>query len=470
MTLHRDKTPGSSGIIHKSKSPMTLWAVLFWLVIWQIAGMIINDNIFFVTPLEVLQRLSQLVFQGSFWLSIGYSFTRIIAGFFLAAAIGTLMAILSSRSKQVESLLAPLILVIKSVPVVSFIILALIIFTSRNLSILISFMMGLPVFYSNVLQGIRSMDPKLDEMATVFRIPDPLRLRDIAMPQIYPYFEAAVSTAAGLCWKAGAAAEVIGIPDGSIGEYLQRAKVYLETADLFAWTIVIVICSLLLEKLSLLAAKRAATALERIPESQTDGANSEHTDSNDIKVNDLVKTYGTLKVLNDFNAVIQNGRVTAVMAPSGVGKTTLLRILTGLEAPDSGHVSGMENRKISYVFQEDRLLESFDAVTNVRIVRPELSDEEVKTALAAVGLRENACIINEYSGGMKRRVAIVRALMADWDVLFMDEPFRGLDEISRKLAIDYTSQLLKGRTCVLVTHDPDEPQLMGAESIITLKV
>ena len=314
------------------------------------------------------------------------------------------------------------------------------------------------------------MDPKLDEMATVFRIPDPLRLRDIAMPQIYPYFEAAVSTAAGLCWKAGAAAEVIGIPDGSIGEYLQRAKVYLETADLFAWTIVIVICSLLLEKLSLLAAKRAATALERIPESQTDGANSEHTDSNDIKVNDLVKTYGTLKVLNDFNAVIQNGRVTAVMAPSGVGKTTLLRILTGLEAPDSGHVSGMENRKISYVFQEDRLLESFDAVTNVRIVRPELSDEEVKTALAAVGLRENACIISEYSGGMKRRVAIVRALMADWDVLFMDEPFRGLDEISRKLTIDYISQLLKGRTCVLVTHDPDEPQLMGAESIITLKV
>jgi NitT/TauT family transport system ATP-binding protein len=109
-------------------------------------------------------------------------------------------------------------------------------------------------------------------------------------------------------------------------------------------------------------------------------------------------------------------------------------------------------------------------VTNVRIVRPELSDEEVKTALAAVGLRENACIISEYSGGMKRRVAIVRALMADWDVLFMDEPFRGLDEISRKLTIDYISQLLKGRTCVLVTHDPDEPQLMGAESIITLKV
>lgn len=122
---------------------------------------------------------------------------------------------------------------VKAVPVASFIILILIWVPSRNLSIVISFLMVLPVIYTNVLNGIRSTDPKLLEMARVFRIPLFRRIRYIYLSQLLPFLRTGFSLSLGLCWKAGVAAEVIGIPKGSIGEKLYEAKVYLETPDLF---------------------------------------------------------------------------------------------------------------------------------------------------------------------------------------------------------------------------------------------
>ena len=175
-----------------------------------------------------------------------------------------LLAALSARFRRVEELLAPALLAIKSIPVASFIILALILFSSRNLAVLISFLMVLPVVYANVLEGIRSADRQLLEMGRVFRLPAGRRLRYLYVPQVYPFFEAACGVALGLCWKAGVAAEVIGMPQGSIGERLQQAKIYLDTPDLFAWTLVIVLVSLAFEKLFLRLLKAGARALERM--------------------------------------------------------------------------------------------------------------------------------------------------------------------------------------------------------------
>ncbi len=245
--------------------PIRLWAVLLWLLVWQIAGTAAGQPIFFVTPSRVLARFLALAVNPAFWGAILYSSLRIVLGFVLSALLGGGLALLSSRQRRAEELLAPLMLVIRAVPVVSFIILALILFSSERLSVLISFLMGLPVFYQNTLEGIRSADPLLEEMAELFRIPPGRRFRYIVLPQILPYYEAALLTAAGLCWKAGAAAEVIGMPDGSIGERLQQAKVYLETADLFAWTLGIILCAVLLEKLSLQVLRAAGRFLARMP-------------------------------------------------------------------------------------------------------------------------------------------------------------------------------------------------------------
>ena len=241
-----------------------LWAVVFWLAVWQIASMVIHQDLFLVSPVRVVVRLGQLVTEGFFWSSIANSLLRIGGGFLLAVVSGVVLGALAARFRRVQELLAPLMLAVKSIPVASFIILALMLFSSRHLAVLISFLIVLPVIYTNVLAGIRSADRQLLEIARVFRIPAARRIRYIYLPQVLPYFLSACTVALGLSWKAGVAAEVIGMPEGSIGEQLQQAKIYLNTPDLLAWTVVIVLVSLGFEKLFLALIRRAAKRLERM--------------------------------------------------------------------------------------------------------------------------------------------------------------------------------------------------------------
>ena len=176
---------------------------------------------------------------------------------------GVVLAALSARFRRVEELLAPALLAIKSIPVASFIILVLVWVPSRNLSVVISFLMVAPIVYQNVLGGISNMDHKLTEMADVFQVPFARRLRYLYLPQVAPFFRSACAVGLGLCWKSGVAAEVIGLPDGSIGERLYEAKVYLDTPDLFAWTLVIVLVSIAFEKLFLFLLDRALYLVRR---------------------------------------------------------------------------------------------------------------------------------------------------------------------------------------------------------------
>ena len=240
------------------KRKLPLWAVLLWLLVWQAASMALDSDILLVSPLRVVATLLALLPTARFWASLLGSMARILGGFFLAAALGTLLAALAARFKRVEEWLAPPILAMKTVPVASFVILALIWFGSRNLSVFIALVMVFPVIYTNVLAGVRAADRELAEMARVFRIPLLRRIRCITLPQVAPYFRAGCALGLGLCWKAGTAAEVIGLSGGTIGERLYTAKVYFQTPDLFAWTAVIVLISALFEKLFLFAVDRLA--------------------------------------------------------------------------------------------------------------------------------------------------------------------------------------------------------------------
>lgn len=226
-------------------------AILFWLAVWQWLSAAIGQEILLVSPVSVLLRLLQLVREEEFWHSVFSSLTRISAGFLLAAAAGILSAALAYRFSAVRILLSPLVFTVKATPVASFVILCLIWVSSRNLSVLIAFLMVFPIVYLNLLEGLRQTDPKLLEMARVFRVGVWRRIRGIYLPQCGPYFLSACRVSLGLCWKSGVAAEVIGLPDGSIGEKLYQAKIFLQTSDLFAWTVVIIAVSVLFEHLFL---------------------------------------------------------------------------------------------------------------------------------------------------------------------------------------------------------------------------
>jgi len=228
-----------------------LWAVAFWLFLWHLASIALDSRLLLVSPVEVLQRLLELVKTRSFWSSIAFSLSHIALGFFLACIAGSLLAALAARFRHIRELLLPIILTIKSVPVASFVVLALIWLSSKRLSVFISFLIVFPVIYTNLLEGICQLNRELAEMAQVFQVPFSRRLGYLYLPQLLPFFRSACQVSLGLCWKSGIAAEVIGIPEGSVGAKLQQAKIYLDTPDLFAWTFTIVLLSLICEKLFL---------------------------------------------------------------------------------------------------------------------------------------------------------------------------------------------------------------------------
>lgn len=184
----------------------------------------------------------------------------------------------------------------------------------------------------------------------------------------------------------------------------------------------------------------------------------------DIILKDICKSFEGKVVLKDYSAVFKEGRITGIMAPSGYGKTTLLRLLMGLEIPDSGTIEGLDGRRKSAVFQEDRLCDNLSAAANIRLVNPKLDIGEVHAAMRAVGL-EDVCEqpVREFSGGMRRRVAILRALLAEYDILFLDEPFKGLDQKTKEIVMEDTRRRCEGKTVLFVTHDAAELKAMGAE-------
>lgn len=233
----------------KNVTPAKLFAGVLALFVWQLAAWRLDNRLLLAGPVEVILRLAELVGETDFWGAVWFTFSRITLGFLLAFLLALGLAVLSARFPVAEVLLHPYLLAVQTVPVASFIVIALLWLSGRKLSVFISFLMVLPVLYANLLAGIRAADGKLLEMARVFRMPICNRVRCIYLPALEPHLISACRSALGLCWKAGVAAEVIGVCSGSVGGMLYDAKVYLEITDLFAWTLVIVLISLGFEKL-----------------------------------------------------------------------------------------------------------------------------------------------------------------------------------------------------------------------------
>ncbi|MDE7478761.1 MAG: ATP-binding cassette domain-containing protein [Lachnospiraceae bacterium] len=186
----------------------------------------------------------------------------------------------------------------------------------------------------------------------------------------------------------------------------------------------------------------------------------------DICIRDVSKSFGNKVVFQKLNLTIKSGKTTCIMAPSGGGKTTLLRILMGLERADNGNVTGLEGRRFSAVFQEERLCEHMTAQDNVRLVTPKLDKKTVIQEMSRLGLTDcSSQRVSELSGGMCRRVSILRALLAEYDVLFLDEPFKGLDDALKEQVMAYVKEKTTGKTVLFVTHDRNEAFTLGAEVI-----
>lgn len=220
---------------------------LFWLIVWQFAAMAINKKVILVTPAAAAKKLLELMQSANFYKTCANSFLRISAGFMLGFVGGIVTGMLSFRFKAARAIISPFMTAVKTIPVASFIIFALFWISSRDLSAFIAFLIVMPIIYGAVTDGAANTDRKLKEAAEIFSLSPYKKIRYLYLPAVMPFLISACSAAAGLAFKSGAAAEVIGQPDLTLGDMLFRAKIYLETADLFAWTAVIIILSKVFE-------------------------------------------------------------------------------------------------------------------------------------------------------------------------------------------------------------------------------
>lgn len=477
-----------------------------WLIVWQTASVVTGLEFLLASPVSVFWALVKLLGTKVFYLTLANSFVKITLGFGVAFVAGTILGLAAGNFGIVEEILRPPVQLMKTLPMTSFIILLLIWFGSENVAVFIAFIVVFPIDYTGVIEGVQKTDIRLKEMAEIFEIPTLRKIRCIYVPQILPFVEANLKTGIGMCWKAGVSAEVIGLVRYSIGEQLYYSKLYLMTAELFAWSIVVVVASMAFETLFIKLLKlvvnlvkhpvkyakhpvkkekntdgrllekghtKRSTATARVTEStavegDTGNIAVEGTTGNTvvegatIKISCISKSYGDNQVLKDFSAEIPRGSICCIMGESGVGKTTLLRLIMGLEKADSGVIEG--TGKSSAVFQENRLVNWLTTFENARLVLKRNRCDNVKEHLQQL-LPVN-CIdrrAEELSGGMKRRVAVVRAIMRDCDTICMDEPFAGLDDENRALVREYILKNQKGRTIILVTHNKEDAEALKAQ-------
>lgn len=438
-----------------------LWraaAVMLALAFWQVLSVCLRQSILLPSPWQVCARLGTLWREAGFLRTILYSAGRIGLGLLSALAAGILLGGAASRHRHLELLLQPWITGAKSVPVAAFIVILLIWISGRRLSAVIAALVVLPIVYQNVLTGCRAVDPQMREMAEIFRLTRQERLRMVTWPALHPYLYAACRTAAGMAWKAGIAAEILGTPQGSIGRQMYLAKTILDTETLMAWTVIAVLLGVLSEKAVLWLLSGVNRFLLSGPGKPggAQGAEEPAAVPQDIILSHICKSYGEKRVLEDVSAVFPAGDVSIIRGPSGAGKTTLLRLVMGLEKPDAGMVRGVPER-ISAVFQEDRLCEQMTVLQNVLAgcagrAERHLAEEHLReTGLAgSMLLPVSAC-----SGGMKRRAAIVRAILAESELVVLDEPFAGLDPDTCAEIKAYIERHTAGKTVLLVSHEED---------------
>lgn len=435
---------------------------LLWLAIWQAAAAAAGSGLLLPGPVDTVRALAELLVTGEFYLNIAWTVFRCIIAMGLSFGAGVIFAWCAYRCSAVRSLLSLPVAFFKAVPVMAIIIYVILLADSDWVAVIVCFFMCFPIVYTNILAGLDALSGEYLEVADIYGLKPGQTIRLIYWPGILPQIKASISLIAGLSWKAVVAAEVLSIPKYSLGYEMMNSKYYLETDDLFAYIAVIVVLSLAFEKL----VKLALTGIEwRAYEGSKVVSTGKHAAKEAVAIpvtvecQNLSKSFDDKLVLDDVTMSFQSGKATAIMGPSGEGKTTLARIIAGLDTADSGRVDFSEPARVSFLFQEDRLLPWLNIYDNIALAQ---GGAECSARVRALAERLEISdtlwqLPAALSGGMKHRAALARTFAADAELLILDEPFRGLDEeLKGRIANNLWETETTGKTVILITHNPDD--------------
>lgn len=431
----------------------------FWLAVWVLVAGLVAQPLILPGPGAVVVALLRLVCDGGTWAILAGSGARILGGLALAAVCGGVLAGISSRSRAFAHLVAPALSFVKATPVACVVVLLLIWLGSARVSIAVVFLMALPGVYFSLVEGLAQVDQPLEQMFRLHGVQGWRLFCAHTWREVLPFVLSCARAVIGMSWKAGVAAELIGMATGTVGERIYQAKLLIETADLLAWTVLVVAASWACERVLVWllrasgpAAWRAAVrAHGRAGGSAGGGAPAELA----FAVGDRAPW---APALDGLVLRVPAGGRTCVMGASGAGKSTLLALAAGECAP------------CSMVFQDVRLVEDVSALDNVLVCADARVDASSATALLRLlvpGVDVHARVA-ELSGGQRRRVEIARALLCGGCAVILDEPFTGLDASARDATAEAVLDLLEGRMLLLATHDVADAQALDISDIITL--
>lgn len=432
----------------------------FWLAVWIFAAALVAQPLILPGPGAVALALLRLVCDGGTWAILAGSGARILGGLALAAVCGGVLAGISSRSRAFARLVAPALSFVKATPVACVVVLLLIWLGSARVSIAAVFLMVLPGVYFSLVEGLAQVNKPLEQMFRLHGVRGWRLFCAHTWREVLPFVLSCAQAVIGMSWKAGVAAELIGMAVGTVGECIYQAKLLIETADLLAWTVLVVAASWTCERV-LVWLLRASGPVAWRAAVRSHGRGL-HGRAGAADVAELALAVGDrapwAPALDGLVLNVPAGGRACVMGASGAGKTTLLALAAGECAP------------CSMMFQDARLVEDASALDNVLVcadARVDASSAAALLRLLVPGIDVHACTA-ELSGGQRRRVEIARALLCPGGAVILDEPFTGLDVAARDATAEVVLDLLDGRTLLFATHDASDAQALDISDIITL--
>lgn len=446
---------------------LTCLSILLIPVAWQLLSWQMAQPQLIPSFPDLIRALLRLVYSPGFLVSIGTTCLRACVGLLLSLAAASITAFLLNRSEAIRFLFMPWLSLLRSVPVISFILLALIFLNPEMIPLLIAFLTMYPLLTENLLKGLMNRRDSWKILARQFHLNAWNRLFQINYPQLKPYLFSGLASAVGFGWRAIIMGEVLSQCVDGIGKRMKEAQVFIDVPELIAWTLVAIVLSWLTDKLISRLSDWQPSVHYRHSAVELQAVSLQ---PNDICLTDVSYSYG----VHHMNIVLKVGKIYALSAPSGQGKTTLLQLLNGTLRPTGGEISCLPGQTAN-LFQEPTLLPQLTAKENIMLGGSAYYDRAILEQqslrlLAAFQLEKQAEMFPAaLSYGQQQRVALARALMFPAGLLLLDEPFNGLDVELRQLVARFLVewQQEKQATVVFSSHHADEIKAMNAE-VITL--
>ena len=446
---------------------LTCLSILLIPVAWQLLSWQMAQPQLIPSFPDLIRALFRLVYSPGFLVSIGTTCLRACVGLLLSLAAASITAFLLNRSEGIRFLFMPWLSLLRSVPVISFILLALIFLNPEMIPLLIAFLTMYPLLTENLLKGLMNRRDSWKILARQFHLNAWNRLFQINYPQLKPYLFSGLASAVGFGWRAIIMGEVLSQCVDGIGKRMKEAQVFIDVPELIAWTLVAIVLSWLTDKLISRLSDWQPSVRYRHSAVELQAVSLQ---PNDICLTDVSYSYG----VHHMNIVLKAGKIYALSAPSGQGKTTLLQLLNGTLRPISGEITCLPGQTAN-LFQEPTLLPQLTAKENIMLGGAAYYDRAILEQqslrlLAAFQLEKQAEMYPAaLSYGQQQRVALARALIFPTGLLLLDEPFNGLDVELRQLVARFLVewQQEKQATVVFSSHHADEIKAMNAE-VITL--